>query len=300
MNEVNEAELALLEHLRRLPLRRLELTLNRSGSLVFPPFIPPSLKTLTLNVSRAGAFESLLRGLPSMLHTSRASLEGIKLWDDSEFSASVGAAFAQVLQACSSTLRLMEVPIYLSHSERTAAFSREMVPGLVSCCDELHVLKCPWSVFRAFPTTCASFTRLTELKLMGQQDLIEFTSPVWDLMANGKMPVLVTLELFTYRLARWGREEGDKVNSGDSSLARAFEAVAATLRRLTLSTISGTKALDGYGACYELGAPIGRLRLLTYLHLDLFDDGRAYHAVGQGLTAAGGCPELLGLFLLSS
>jgi hypothetical protein len=39
---------------------------------------------------------------------------------------------------------------------------------------------------------------------------------------------------------------------------------------------------------YELGVAVGKLRRLKDLALDLSEDGRAYHAVAQGLAASGG------------
>jgi hypothetical protein len=45
------------------------------------------------------------------------------------------------------------------------------------------------------------------------------------------------------------------------------------------------------GTGYELGVAVGRLRRLKDLALDMFEDGRIYHAMAQGLAASGGdCP----------
>jgi hypothetical protein len=73
-------------------------------------------------------------------------------------------------------------------------------------------------------------------------------------------------------------------------LGRAVEAVAGTLRRLTL-TGSGGGDLPA-GACHELGAAVGKLRRLRYLKLDTPGEGRDYRAAGRGVAASGGCPEL--------
>jgi hypothetical protein len=290
-------ELSAVEHLRLLKhLRHLSWTSCGSPEAVFPPFIPPSLKILDLFVEPAGAFESLLRDLPSMLQTSGASLEEIKLSIPGELSAVGGAALAQVLRVCSLTLRRLDVP--RCSGDGGDAFYRELVPGLVSCCDTLEILHCPWDVFRALPATCPSFRRLTELQLEGSQQVIESTSPVWDLIINGRMPALATLDLRTRGKPSWSRDEEGRVSMGGCTLARALEAAKGTLRRLNIICYIGGAYLDGMdGACRELGAAIAKLRRLRYLRLDLFDDGRAYHAVGQGLTAAGGCPELFELRL---
>jgi hypothetical protein len=78
----DEEQLAALEHLRRLPhLRRLSLTCARPLEAAFPPFIPPSLKTLTSHIDADRPLESLLRELPSMLQASGASLEEIEIED---------------------------------------------------------------------------------------------------------------------------------------------------------------------------------------------------------------------------
>jgi hypothetical protein len=50
--------------------------------------------------------------------------------------------------------------------------------------------------------------------------------------------------------------------------------------------------LSRYG-WYELGAAIGKLRRLRYLELHRVLDCRAHHAVGRGVAASGGCPELV-------
>jgi hypothetical protein len=86
--------------------------------------------------------------------------------------------------------------------------------------------------------------------------------------------------------------EGGAIEEG-GRLGRAFEAVAGTLKRLTLlgGTVDGLPA----GACHELGAAIGKLRRLSYFHLEVFKDGADCHAVGRGLAASGGCPELFEL-----
>jgi hypothetical protein len=106
-------------------------------------------------------------------------------------------------------------------------------------------------------------------------------SPAWDAVADGRLPALATLSLKNlYQLS---------LGDGVGRLARAFEAVAGTLKSLTLSGLSGADLPAG--ACYELGAAIGKLRRLKSLCASL-TDGRDYHAMGRGMASSGGCPEL--------
>jgi hypothetical protein len=175
---------------------------------------------------------------------------------------------------------------------------RELVPGLVSCCATLEVLHCPWSVFSALPATCPAFPRLNELALHGSDDeAIDLASPAWGVVANGRLPALATLDIYSETTFKWSaRSEGEGLQATEAVLllARAFEAVAGTLKLLALFSGYGAGEDDLLaGACYELGAAIGKLRRLR--HLELFlngHDGRAYHAVGRGGAASGGCPEL--------
>jgi hypothetical protein len=106
-----EEPLRALEHLRQLPLLR-ELTIEGEHApvapAVFPAFIPPSLKTLTLNFHQAPLLESLLLQLPPMLQASGAGLEEIK-FSPLEPSAACGAALARVLNTCSPTLKTLHI-----------------------------------------------------------------------------------------------------------------------------------------------------------------------------------------------
>jgi hypothetical protein len=72
-------------------------------------------------------------------------------------------------------------------------------------------------------------------------------------------------------------------------VAPALEAVAGTLTYLHIFKPPdyGLKS-DDAGVGYELGLTVGKLRRLKDLALDLFHDGRAYHAFAQGLAASGG------------
>jgi hypothetical protein len=166
-----------------------------------------------------------------------------------------------------------------------------VLPSLVSCFDTLEVLHCPWAVFGLLPATGPSFPRLTELRVGSEHEPVEFPTKIWDMVASGRLPALATLSTAVL-WGKWGGGEG-----AGGRLARAFEAVAGTLRRLTLSGASEggdgdqRHGLPG-GASYELGGAIGKLRRLRFLGLHLATDGWDYHAAGRGTVASGGCPEL--------
>jgi hypothetical protein len=287
VNFWHEEHPAALEPLRCLPrLRRLKLeTYGLLEEAAFPPFIPPSLKALSLKVLSVAPFESLLRELPSMLQSSGARLEEIEAVIPGDLSDLGGAALAQVVRACSSTLRtvkLMGPSNFLS-----PARTRELLPCLMSCCDTLEVLHCPWSIFSALPATCPSFPHLTDLLVYdGSTKKANMASPAWDIMAGGRLPVLATLSIRASHLVEGG--------GGDARLPSCLEAVAGTLKRLTLIGRRGNLESQDLptGVAYELGVAIGKLRRLRYLELKLFDDGRAYHALGRGMADSGGCPEL--------
>jgi hypothetical protein len=248
----------------------------------FPPFIPPSLKTLAITQVRI--LESLFRELPSMLQASGARLERIRT--ESIFEVSL----APVLRTCSSTLKAVQLCDFSGRGS-TETIS-ELVGGLMSCCATLEVLICPWSVFSALPATCPAFPRLTTLRLEGANENVEWVSPAWDIMANGRLPALATLHIKGVTGRSWGT--GENGGEGKRRLGRAFEAVGGTLRRLTLVGSWGGDLPAG--ACYELGAAIGKLRRLMYLSVSL-SDGQYYHAVGRGVAASGGCPELFEIHL---
>jgi hypothetical protein len=131
MIPVNEEQVAALGHLRHLQhLRRLELKCNGALQAAFVPFIPPSLKVLTLSIDRMAALEPLLRGMPSMLQASGAGLKEICLMGEG-VSPDLGAALAQVLRACSSTLKTLKLHDYQAYlaprPPRAGAGPRELL-----------------------------------------------------------------------------------------------------------------------------------------------------------------------------
>jgi hypothetical protein len=101
------------------------------------------------------------------------------------------------------------------------------------------------------------------------------------MMASGGLPVLAKLRV---RLeGEWVGLEGVKTR-----IAPAFQAVAGTLTHLYLGSPMGRPWPGEEGLGYELGLAVGKLRRLKDFYLGLFDDGRAYPAMAQGLTASGG------------
>jgi hypothetical protein len=172
------------------------------------------------------------------------------------------------------------------------ACNRELARGLVSCCDTLEVLECHLAVFSALPATCPTLPRLTELSLRGGADEdVSLLSPAWDIMANGRLPALATLELSIPLEFFVSAQEGEGATEGlVIRLARALEAVAGTLRRLTL-IVFGTDDLPA-GAPHDIGLAIGKLRRLRHLHVYMSMSGRDYHDMARGLADSGGCPEL--------
>jgi hypothetical protein len=108
-------------------------------------------------------------------------------------------------------------------------------------------------------------------------------------MITGRLPILATLHIDSSDGLILG--PGEKGGDGGEGLTRAFEAVGGTLKRLTLLQANGGDHMP-VDACYELGVAIGKLWNLRYLKAHLFTDGRDYHAVGRGMAASGGCPQL--------
>jgi hypothetical protein len=288
---------AAVEPLRHLPhLRRLLLSCPDTVA-AFPPCIPPSLKALTMGRSPGPTVGALLRDLLPMLQASGASLEELELhitWGD--LGAKGAPSLAQVLRACSSTLKTLKLTDTGGASFGTAC-TRDLMPGLMSCCATLEVLHCPWAVFCALPATCPTFPRLTELSIQGGagDKNVDLASPAWDIVAAGRLPALATLTIADE--TQLSLTQGQGGGAGGGRRARAWAAVAGTLKRLSIRC-RPTGYLSA-GACFEVGAAVGRLRRLRYLELDFIRDGRDYHALGQGLAASGGCPELVEIYLMA-
>jgi hypothetical protein len=281
-------DLPALGHLRQLlHLRSLEIEGENAPvpEAVFPAFIPPSLKTLTLDHLHGPLLESLLLQLPSMLQASGTGLVELKVISAATISEESGVALARVLQSCSSTLktfRIVTADVPGSLFERD--FGSEVALGLESCCEGLERLEVPWEVFKNLPPTCPAFTRLTHLTFKGDAAPIDLSSPVWDRVASGLLPALADLHL-----------EANGLWWGNSWRYRGFlraleEGVAGTLRRLTLQDESESHSPHS-ATCHELGVAIGKMRRLTYLSLRLTRDGKScLPRRGAGPGGIGGLP----------
>jgi hypothetical protein len=101
-------------------------------------------------------------------------------------------------------------------------------------------------------------------------------------MASGGLPALAKLRLWLE--GGWGR-----VKKVRNRVEPALEAVAGTLVHLHLARHDYIRWPDDeVKVGHELGKAVGKLRRLKDLALGLILDGRAYHAIGQGLAASGG------------
>jgi hypothetical protein len=304
------AALGLVQQLPALATLVLRLSGGEDGEdavdVHWPSFIPPSLKALVLNTYKchSPASRSVMRALPGMLGASGAALERLEVNPPFGFE-SLGDGLvhlAQALRCCSPTLKgfLLSPKSYLyiggraqdhaSQVERLRVQWEELLAG-VSACRELQVLVLPLrsQVETLFPPGTA-FARLTHLKI---SDYKREHPPdgademgLWDLIASGGLPALATLDVGLE--GSWG--------SGDvrTRVAPALEAVAGTLTHLDIHKTLGTYNIecpwrgDPVEVGYAFGVAVGKLRRLKNLALDLFRDGRAYHAFAQGLAASGG------------
>jgi hypothetical protein len=206
---------------------------------------------------------------------------------------------AQALRCCSPTLKAFELgrsgtinatgrPSDV-RSEWLRAQWADVMASVSTCCElEVLVLQ-PIEVETLFPPGTA-LARLTQLEICDYEQenppAVAEGTGLWELMASGGLPALAKLKVMV--TGRWGR-----VQEVRTRVAPALEAVAGTLTRLNLSKIAGRDNLGRImthkeGAWYEVGMAVGKLRRLKDLALGLSDDGRAYHAVTQGLAASGG------------
>jgi hypothetical protein len=301
-------QLAALGLVRQLPaLATLELLTDSDGGepVQWPPFVPPSLKTLRIkyDLDQPVISRSLLRALPSMLEASGATLECLELNIPCSFR-SLGDGLvhlAQALRVCSPTLKSFRLSAvdadgddlgkyagdpdregYADRVERLRVQWTDLLAG-VSTCRELEVLELlPVEVKPVFPPGTA-FARLTELKVVDYEPEHPSDGGVmglWEVMASGGMPALAKL---TVRLqGRWGAEEVK------TRVVPAFEALAGTFKRLCLDIYPLGEWPGNEGVAYQLGVAVGQLRRLNDLALNMSDNGRTYHALAHGLAASGG------------
>jgi hypothetical protein len=294
-----EPQLAALGLVRQLPALA-KLTVSLGGDFEYPvpwpPFIPPSLKSLRIRIDgECSATESLLQAFPGMLGASGAMLERLEVSIPSDFEA-IGDGLvylAQALRSCSTTLRDLRLgtwdcePLqapwsqgYASQVERLRVHWTDVLAG-VSACRELQVLALlRIKVEPLFPPGTA-FGRLIHLEIWnheGRHSPNAGMMGLWELLASGGLPALAKLSL----AGDW-----ECVEEVRTRVVPAFEAVAGTLTHLFLGKSAGQEN-DELDIGYELGLAVGKLRRLKDLALDLSDDGRAYDAVARGLAASGG------------
>jgi hypothetical protein len=315
---------AALGLVRQLPaLAKLELEIHGGGNddededddleppeVQWPPFIPPSLKTLGLGwwSRREPAAEQLMRALPGMLGASGAALERLKVtMPDTQDELGDGLFYlAQLLRHCSPTLKHLHLSAWAAEGIIVATGDgdyedvqmdqlrmewAELLAG-VSACRELKVLVLPIiEVETVFPPGTA-FARLTHLEISDcERDWPPYEChagvvTLWEVMASGGLPALAHFKLQLEGL--WG--SGEMM----SRVAPALEAVAGTLTHLHLKhfvyggSMYAGRLSDEVKVGYELGVAVGKLRRLKDLALALSEDGRPYHAFAQGLAASGG------------
>jgi hypothetical protein len=301
-----EPQFAALGLVRQLPaLARLEVHFR--GSIddpgEWPPFIPPSLRSLRIewSFSQAGPpVESFLCALSGMLAASGARLDRLEIMIPGRLSnGGEGLVHvAQALRCWSPTLKGFLLSTADSASlgvygdaeddedqvEQLHVHFTEVMAA-VSACRELEVLVLPpIEVEPLFPPGTA-FARLTHLEISYHE---REDSPdagvmgLWELMASGGLPALAKLSV---RLEGWG----GGVEEVRSRVAPALEAVAGTLRHLHLDSNESQLWLDdGVEVGYELGVAVGKLRRLKDLALSLSEDRAFYQSLRQGLAASGG------------
>jgi hypothetical protein len=225
-----EPQLAALGVVRQPPaLAKLEEVCVRhyaNGPVQWPPFIPPSLRALRIEVhsDERSVTESLLSALAGMLGASGARLERLEIILPNELRA-IGDGLvhvAQALRCCSSTLKDLFLTmwagdriIYLydeeedhaSQVERLRVQWADVLAG-VSACRELQVLVLPHpGVEFLFPSGTA-FARLTHLEI-GEAEREHPPDAggmgLWELMASGGLPALAKLSVRPD--GRWGNVE---------------------------------------------------------------------------------------------
>jgi hypothetical protein len=321
LDSIEGPQLAALRLVRQLPvLAKLEVTfltpyIEDPGQ--WPHFIPPSLQALCiyLIVTPDPENSSLLCALLGMLWTSGARLEHLELTiiHDFEVIGNGLVHLAQILRCCSPTLEQFllwtwegevirveeEAQDYASQVERL----REEWAGMLACvsaCRELQVLVLPEAMIEPLFPPGTAFGRLVCLEIY--DELREHPPDagvmgLWGLMASGGLPALAKLRVVLH--GRWG-----EVKMVKTRVAPALEAVAGTLTHLHLE--KSRKGVEWLGeevdVDYELGVALGKLWRLKDLAIGLFHDGRAYHAVAQGLAVSGGdrpLPLLWRLVLVS-
>jgi hypothetical protein len=301
----DQAQLAALGLVRQLPpLTDLEVMVyedHDDSPVHWPPFIPPSLKTLTIKLSNG---DILLHALPGMLGASGARLERLEITLPDDFEA-IGDGLvhvAQALRCCSSSLKgffLGEASgwdklgtdldprseLYTTQVARLHAQWVELLAG-ASACRELQMLELPLIVIEPLFPPGTAFAHLIHLEIADHKQERGPAAGVmglWELMASGGLPALARLSV---------RVEGQWMESHKIGrrVAPALEAVAGTLTHFCLVRFQhkGPCLSEDRRMAYDLGAAVGKLRRLRDLALDLSRDAQVYREFAAGLAASGG------------
>jgi hypothetical protein len=307
-------QLAALGLVRQLPaLAKLEVVMRGENSwwgnpnpAHWPPFLPPSLRALRIVTRAHPVSESFLPALPALLEASGARLERLEIDLPEGFQSLNGELVhvAQALRCCSPTLKALllttengailidedepDDEIYQERVERLRVQWADVLAGVSACRELQGLLIPPYMKVEPLFSPRTVFGRLTHLHIRSWSEDPKTDDAgaigVWELMASGGLPALATLKV---RLQGQAWEKAEEVRS---RVAPAFEAVAGTLTHLDLAM--GVRQpgppLHEVRVGYEVGVAVGKLRRLKDLALDLFDDGRVYHAVAQGLATSGG------------
>jgi hypothetical protein len=150
-HEAGEVERAALGALRTFPvLKQMTCILLSEDDFDLPPFIPPSLEDLTTDVDFARPV-LLLGCLLPMIEASGARLRILRLRLEGLEGPAVARGVRSLLQACASTLKVVEVDVDDSPFESAV----EVVEGLASC-QHLERLKVPISTFAVVPPVAVS------------------------------------------------------------------------------------------------------------------------------------------------
>jgi hypothetical protein len=203
--EALESQLAGLGVVRQLPaLAKLELeVLAEADPLVqWPPFIPPSLRTLRIDMSHQPPVNrSLLRDLPGMLGVSGARLDCLEVVIPTVSQAGDGLVHvAQALRCCSTTLKGLLFrtwnDYYCISIDKEDEVDADQKPRLcvqwadvlssVSSCRDLQMLVLPRLKLEPLFPRGTAFGRLTHLEMSGHNPEHPSDAGVmglWELMA---------------------------------------------------------------------------------------------------------------------
>jgi hypothetical protein len=299
-----EPQLAALGLVGQLPaLTKLQLKVFSEEDSPVPqwtPFVPPSLKALTIEMAMHPTDQALVHALPEMLEASGAGLDYLEMFIYDDFKA-IGDGLVHLAQAvryCSPTLEAIvlidaqhgnyEIAEVDDERERDLCLQRAALLAGVSACRGLRMLELPrFGVEPLFPPATA-FGRLCHIEMTDFRCKHAHEAGMvglWELMASQGLPVLAKLSVKLE--GRWG-------GAGEmrTRVAPALEAVAGTLTHLGLTEEDGDWVGVEVDVGYELGVAVGKLQRLRELALEVFAGGRAYSAFSQGLAVSGGARPL--------